>query len=69
MGARKLIPAFCILGLGSIGVILAFILKTLYDRGLYVTMFSTIGISLTGAMLSIIILFVLIGVVVGIWLS
>lgn len=69
MGVKQLVPAFCVLGLSLFGVILAFIMKTLYDRGLYVTMFSTIGITLTGAMVAVILLFTLIGVAVGLWLS
>jgi len=50
---------------GCIGIVLAFIEKTLYDRGVLVTALSNMGVTLTELMALTIIIWLLIGAIIG----
>jgi hypothetical protein len=50
---------------GFAGVVLAFIEKTLYDNGVLVTALSNMGVTLAEAMALTIIVWILLGVVLG----
>jgi len=54
---------------GFAGVIMAFIEKTLYDNGVLVTALSNMGVTLTEAMTITIIVWLLVGAIIGLFRS
>jgi len=54
---------------GFAGVIIAFIEKTLYDRGVLVTALSNMGVTLTELMSITIILWLIVGAIIGLFKS
>lgn len=63
--ASKMRGAILIMFFGFGGIILAYIEKTLYDNGTLVTALSNMGVTLTELMAITIILWILVGVIVG----
>jgi len=61
----KIGPGIIVMLFGLAGVVFAFIEKTLYDGGTGVTALSNMGLTLTEAMTITIVLWLLVGVVVG----
>jgi len=54
---------------GFAGIIIAFIEKTLYDNGVLVTALSNMGVTLTEAMTLTVIVWLLVGAVIGLFRS
>jgi len=52
---------------GFAGIIIAFIEKTLYDNGVLVTALSTMGVTLAEAMALTIIVWLLVGAIIGLF--
>lgn len=61
----KIGPAVIIMLFGFAGIIIAFIEKTLYDNGTMVTALSTMGVTLTEAMTLTVVVWLLLGTVIG----
>ena len=61
----KIGPGIVVLLCGLAGVVIAFIEKTLYDRGVLVTALSNMGLTLTELMTVTIIVWLLLGAIVG----
>lgn len=68
MGARNISPAVVVMGFGFLGVILAFIEKTLFDRGVMVTALATAGLAITDVMTISIVIFILIGIIIAFYM-
>jgi len=65
----KIGPGIIVMLFGFAGIIIAFIEKTLYDNGVLVTALSNMGVTLTEAMTITIIVWILLGAVVGLFRS
>jgi len=65
----KVGPGIVVMLCGFAGIIMAFIEKTLYDRGVLVTAFSNMGVTLTEVMTITIVLWLLVGAVIGLFKS
>jgi len=61
----KIGPVIIVMFCGLAGVILAFIEKTLYDNGVLVNALSTMGVTLTELMTLTVVLWLLVGSVIG----
>lgn len=65
----KVGPGIIVMLFGFAGIIIAFIEKTLYDNGVLVTALSNMGVTLTEAMTITVIVWLILGAVVGLFRS
>lgn len=61
----KITPGLIVMFCGFAGIIFAYIEKTLYDRGVMVTALSNMGLTLTELMTLTIIVWLLVGAILG----
>ena len=61
----KIVPGLIVLFCGLAGVVVAFIEKTLYDGGVGVDALANMGVTLTEAMTITVVVWLLVGAIIG----